>query len=580
MTLRVTLLLCLPLPAAATPPSFSDVTGSAGVGYLQHAAAQASSGCIFVSTCEPERMSGGAAVADVDGDGDLDLFATRLDAPDLLFENLGNGSFADASAAAGFDAYDLQSNGAAFGDVDADGDPDLLVTVLGEAGDATNARNYLFLNDGGGGFTEAAVARGADATSPGPRTTYSVSFGDYDLDGWLDLHVSEWSILGTENSRLLHNRGAVAPGFFEDTTDEAGVSLSGVSAFASSFVDLDRDGWPDLAVAGDFGTSRLFWNDGDGSFTEDTVGAGVGTDENGMGSTFGDFDGDGDLDWFVTSIHDPAETCETQPCNWGYSGNRLYAYDGARSFSDATDTAGVRAGYWGWGAVFFDSDNDGDQDLVMTNGVDFPVFTFDDAFNADPMRLWQNDGSGVMTEISAGAGLSDTSSGKGLLVFDYDADGDLDLFVVNNAGAPRLYRNDGGNDNDWLRVRLVGRSSNREGYGAKVRVEASPGGGVREQQVGAIHHFLGQSERVAHFGLGPAAGPVHRVEVVWPSGQSQSLADVAPNQLLVLTEPVPVPALPLPALAALAVTFLGAVAVRLGRRPISPASRPSARAGA
>ncbi len=273
-------------------------------------------------------MTGGAAVADVDGDGDLDLFVTRLDAHDLLFRNDGNGTFTDVTVASGLAAFNFQSNGAGFGDIDNDGDPDLVVVTIGDFDDPTNLRNYLFLNDGSGVFSEAAVARGTDATSVTSRTVWSVNFGDYDRDGWLDLHTTYWAF-GAANSRLLRNRGAAQPGFFDDTTVAAGVEMPGVFAFASTFTDLDGDAWPDLAVAADFGTSRLFWNNGDGSFTDGTVAAGVGTDENGMGSTFGDYDADGDLDWFVTSIRDPAETCETGPCAWGYTGNRLYRNDGS-----------------------------------------------------------------------------------------------------------------------------------------------------------------------------------------------------------------------------------------------------------
>lgn len=537
--------LAVLLAAAATPAGaaihFTDVTAESGVDYLQHEA-QEQPNCLFFMglLCEPERISGGAAVADVDGDGHLDLFVTRLDAPDILFRNRGDGSFEDVSVASGLADYDLQSNGAVFADIDNDGDPDLFVTLLGDEGDPINDRNHLFINDGRGHFQEEAVARGADVSSAVRRLNYSATAGDYDRDGYLDIHVSEW--FGGPHTRLLRNRGADAPGFFVDATEDAELDFTGVNAFASSFVDLDGDGWQDLAIAADFGSSRLYWNDGDGTFSDGTVAAHVGTDENGMGSTFGDFDADGDLDWFVTSIWDPDETCEIELCNWLYSGNRLYRNEGGREFSDATDAAGVRVGYWGWGAVFFDADNDGDLDLVMTNGVDFPTPAPDpdleEPYHDDPMRLWENDGTGAMTESSAAAGLDDTGPGKGLLTFDYDSDGDLDLFVVNNAGHPRLYRNDLASDDAWLRVRVRGArraprghghgppqhaaghhdaGTNRDGIGARVSVWTTRGSDPQIREVGVASHFLGQSERVLHFGLGPDVRRVWKVQVDFPA---------------------------------------------------------------
>ena len=550
------------LAPALARAAFTDVTETAGVVYQQQVL-QLPPDCVFVTVCDLDRMSGGAAVADVDLDGDPDLFVTRLDAPDILFENQGDGTFVDATAAAGLGGFDLQSNGAAFGDVDNDGDPDLFVVVLAAPDDPVNHRNFLFINDGTGRFDEEAVVRGADLSTALPRALWSVNFGDYDRDGWLDVHLTEWSGAGAHH-RLLRNLGAGAPGHFEDTTEAAGLDPVGVRGFASTFVDLDGDGWQDLAIAADFGTSRLYWNDGDGTFSDGTLAAGVGTDENGMGSTFGDFDLDGDLDWFVTSIFDPDESCEIVNCNWGYTGNRLYRNDGGRVFSDATDDAGVREGFWGWGTAFLDFDNDGDEDLVMTNGVDFPGTDIDAAWVDDPMRFWVNDGSGRMTEDSEALGVTDTGSGKGLLTFDYDRDGDLDLFVVNTGGAPRLYRNDLAPGNDWLRLRVEGVASNRDGLGVQVWVQANPGGPWQYREVGAATHFLGQSENVLHFGLGDAGGRVAKIALYFPAtGQLVRHKDVAANQTLVAREgPRACGKLGLEPLAALAAIPL----VRIGRR--------------
>ena len=471
---------------------------------------------------------------DVDGDGRPDLFVTRLDAPDLLFRNRGDGTFEEVSARVGLAAFDLQSNGAALADLDNDGDLDLYVTVLGRHGDPVNGRNYLFMNEGGV-FSEEAELRGAAVANPDDHRTYSVAVGDFDRDGWLDLHTNEWLPGVPANSRLLRNRGDDAPGFFEDVTTRAGVQLQSAFAFASSLTDLDRDGRPDLTVAADFGTSRLFWNEGDG-FVDGTEAAGVGTDENGMGSTLGDFDNDGDLDWFVTSIWDPNQTCEVGGCNWGYSGNRLYRNDGDRVFTDVTDSAGVREGGWGWGAVFLDYDNDGDLDLAMTNGVDFPISDLESLFNDDPMRLWRNDGDG-MTQVAGPAGLTDRGPGKGVASLDYDGDGDLDLFVVNNSGPSRLFRNDGGDTADWLRVELVGGdATNRQGLGAWIAAQPQPAGLRQVRAYGSMSHFLGQSESTAHFGLGAGENPVWRLGVEWADGRRDVFADVPRNGTLVVFE--------------------------------------------
>jgi hypothetical protein len=509
-------------------------------------------------------MAGGAAVADVDGDGDLDLYVTRLDAGGLLFCNrqveTGEAVFEDCTAGSGLDVG-VNGNGAAFGDVDRDGDPDLYVSAI-----ATN-QYYLFVNDGAGHFTEEAVARGAAVATGFVHMGTGVELGDYDGDGWLDVHVDEWGapVLKFQGQiadqpvhmRLLHNRGAAQPGFFDDVTDAAGVAIADVDGwgFSSAFRDLDSDGRIDLAIASDFGTSKLFWNDGDGTFTEGGAAAGVATDENGMGSTFGDADGDGDLDWFVTSIYDPNGPCPQPPCPYGATGNRFYRNDGARHFTDETGDAqtGLRDGGWGWGAALFDYDLDGDLDLVMTNGVDYPDATSDDAYHADPMRLWRNDGGGVWTETAASEGITDTRPGKGLLVFDYDDDGDLDVFVVNNATTPVLYQNQTigpGGGPHWLRIRAVDENGS-DVLGATVTVRPV-GGAAQVRSIGSATHFLAWSDPAAHFGLGASATDVD-VEVRWPGGATSArhVAGDALDRTLVVPEPSAAIAAALATLAAL-----------------------------
>jgi hypothetical protein len=412
---------------------FNDVTICSGISYVQHEFPDSGPGSQPVFQTY---MSGGAAAGDFDNDGFVDLYVTVLDDTNILYRNKGDGTFEDATLAA-FGINHLsssQSNGCAWGDIENDGDLDLYVTSI------FSTSYQLFINDGTGVFTEEAYTRGAAVFSIDTHYGMSVSFGDYDLDSFLDIHVTEWrnvnqnTSMAPHNDRLLKNVGSANPGYFTDETEAAGVATDDVprvagldsQGFAPRFSDIDRDGVPDLLLASDHGSSRLFWGDGDGTFTDGTVAANVGTEQFGMGATLGDYDMDGDLDWFVTSIFKTATPAR--------NGNRLYKYNGSRSFSDDTDGAGVRDGQWGWAAAFADFDHDRDLDLVQTNGANFPFNPpVSDGYEDDPTRLWENDGTGVFTEVAGvSTGIVDNESGKGLLTFDFDNDGDLDVFITNN----------------------------------------------------------------------------------------------------------------------------------------------------
>lgn len=478
-------------------------------------------------------MTGGAAAGDFDGDGLVDLFFTRFGAPNVLYRNTGNG-FEDVSVAAGFTEA-VPTAGVAAGDIDNDGDLDLYATTT------SHNRFYLYVNDGLGHFTEQAQLRGAAVqAATGTWRAMGAAMGDYDRDGYLDILTADHSRPMTNNgSRLLRNLGSASPGHFEDVTHEVGLDVfrqalhvqNTAYRFQPQFTDLDRDGHTDIVFSADDRTSQLFWNNGDGTFTDGTIPAGVGTDKSGMGSAIADYDGDGDLDWFVTAIFDT-------PFLGVNPGNRLYRNNGNRTFTDVTTAAGVRnsgAGQevsWGWGTVFMDYDNDADQDLMMTNG--FVAL----GYSGDDTTLRRNNGDGTFTDVTAGSGITDTGQGRGLLRLDYDSDGDLDSLVVNYAATPILYRNDGGNEANWLRVKTVGSISNRDGIGAFIKV--IPDMDLPEQfQVWEVHSgdsFLGQSEMTAHFGLGDLADSVDLVRIDWPSGLIQEFQNVSPNTLLVAEE--------------------------------------------
>lgn len=505
-------------------PTFEDVTAQAGLLFAQTRIGNPSLGTCYFDLpqgqdgvlrggdCDAEWSSAGGAVGDVDADGFPDLFFSRLGAPDKLFRNLGDGTFEDISAQVGFESC-TQTGGAAFADLDRDGDLDLVAAGLG-AGRHRVYRNRL---DEGLGFEEAGVEFGLDLSAATKRSSHSVEVGDYDLDGRLDVMIHEW--IRTHNaapisgSRLMRGSGTG----FVDVTESLGLQFntdldSGDYGFSSAFVDLDEDGLMDMLVAGDFGTSRLYWNQGDSLVVDGTTEMAAELDTlSGMGMAVGDIDGDADLDWFVTGIYedDPTE-CDGLCVDFG-SGNRLIRNDGNRQLVDATDEFGVRDANWAWGSAFVDIDNDSDLDLIAVNG--WLGRALDGSFEArdSAAMLWENDGEGHMTPLT-NRGFGHLGQARSVLPVDYDLDGDVDLVVTNHGDRPVLYRNDGGNEGAHLRVRV-----DPLDVGARVLVFLP---GIETPLLRVVGseagHFGGHGERVLHFGLGDAA-VITRVEV-WRPG--------------------------------------------------------------
>ena len=518
----------------------------------------------FVSNsagCEIERMSGGVAVGDFDTDGDDDLYVTRIDGPGSLFRN-DDGDFVDATAGSGLEQMSGRSNGAGWADLDNDGDQDLVITTI------KSPRYFLFMNNGDGTFTEEAVGRGAALADDGNRAGFSVAFGDIDNDGYTDIHLTEWlntydtpGETNPNHARMLRNRGDEGPGYFEDVTSEVGVDLAltteastGVSStyqpiysFASAVTDLDGDGWADLVVAGDYGTTQLFWNDGDGTFTEGTTSSGIGFRGNAMGLALADIDSDGDQDIFISAIYGRTTICQGRDCPVDETGNRLFRNNGDRTFTQIQDQAGVVDGAWGWGAVPIDVNNDSFIDLAMTNGVRFDGDNesreFIEPYAETAKRLWVNRGDGTFSEEAAASGFGIRLPGSGLAVLDVDGDGQLDMVMIHPTRTPTLWRNGGDSDNAWLKVKVVGTESNRDGLGAVVTVTPRGGDTPQVREIGAASHFLGQSTRTAHFGLGPrsslAGGNVAEVTVRFPaSGREVTVTDVPANGVIEVTEPL------------------------------------------
>lgn len=526
-------LLALVIGAACPhvlPAAYTDVTNAAGLTH-RHAAAD-----------EPASVEdeGGACAIDLDQDGWTDLIFARYGDSLIAYRNNRDGTFSDVTTTFGLQNYRDISVVAA-GDLDNDGDPDLVL------GPTHGSRYFLLINNGNGSFSEEAVARGADVTvSIFNHKSRSISLVDYDRDGYLDLYLPDEGIeSNAENhlmSVLLRNRGAEAPAHFENVTTEAGLLQPGIGSthlgFSSAWADFDGDGWPDLAKISDFSTSEFFWNNGNGTFTEDTQDSGTGLDDFGMGHSVADYDGDGDLDLMVTSIWDPGDGLGREEGQLG-QGNRLYNYVGNRRFGERAEQAGVQKTGWAWGVSAFEHDNDGDFDMIVTNGwvtivdgdrANLPVLPGDDR-----TELLVNDGSANFTDESSAQGITDSGIGRAIIVFDYDNDGDEDLLITQNRDNPILYRSNASeNGNSWLRLRLAGTVSNRDGIGATVRV--TTGDTTRMSYYNPTNAYFGQREPVIHFGLGTFSSPVDRVTVTWPSGIEQEFTGLAINQEHLLTE--------------------------------------------
>lgn len=527
-SLTIFILLSLLLVAALRPAlaqtwQFTDTTTQAGFNY-QHGIATA----VPLGILDNERfiIASGVAAGDYDNDGWPDLYVVRGDiGPNLLFRNLGDGTFEERGAAAGVDLNGVISAGPLFADFDGDGDLDLFV---GGVGGFVVTLPTLFQNLGDGTFQNITPTNGLGLLN----NSFGATAGDYDRDGDLDLYVSHWIQGGNASvGSLFQNDGSAN---FSDVSIAAGLLNLIDSDFTANFADINSDGWPDILLAADFGDSRVFINNQDGTFSNATDPTVI-TDENGMGAAVGDYDNDGDLDWFVSSIWDPNGIAEG---NWDISGNRLYRNRGDGTFEDVTDAAGVRQGYWGWGSCFMDFNNDGHLDIFHVNGFKLrPGDLRPQEFFTDPSRMFVSNGDATFTEQSSVLGVDDGGQGRGIVCFDYDRDGDIDIFVANNQEAPILYRNDGGNDLRYLDVKLNGTAPNTEGVGAKIYLTV--GGITQMRELRAGSNYASQNPVVAHFGVGSAT-VVDELRVVWPDGDVTTLTNLLADQLVTLPLSMPV----------------------------------------
>jgi enediyne biosynthesis protein E4 len=525
--------------AALRAQSFTEITAAAGIAGDYAPQPTDTLNVLF---------TGGIAAGDVDGDGWEDLVVPMGSSQPLrLYRNDGGGEFTDIAAAAGV-AVSLPIATPLLADVDGDGDLDLFLTMVenvvsvqgaaqgggmtvGPLGTPSVADqgagpgllahdNRLYLNDGAGHFSAAPDAGGLSSAG-----RYGAACGDLDADGDLDLVALTWQ---GHRAQFFRNQG---DGTFRENTPLF-FEVDKVYGFTPRLVDHDLDGDLDILCANDVHTSRLIRNNGGWSFSNVTQLAGVGTDENGMGSTVADVDRDGDLDWFVTAIYSPVPI----PIG-GYfsSGNRLYANNGNGTYTDKTDSAGVRDGGWGWGAQFADLDNDGDVDLAQANGWYSNVIFVPQLliFDHDTLRLYMNDGAGHFTDRAADFGLVDDAQGRGIAVFDVDHDGALDVLVMNNDVGPRLWRGSPAGLGHWLHVELRQPGMNRFAVGARVTVTAA-GLPAQLAPMECGNNYLSQAPQSLWFGLGAATSA--SVAVRWPDGSTSAHA-VGADTRVVLTKP-------------------------------------------
>ena len=482
-----------PAPVAPDQPALRFTEQSAAVGLTRPW------GYAHSPTSDPEYMASGLAAVDYDADGDIDVYVAGGNVtPNRLFENQGDGTFVDVAADVGLDLVH-KGSGPTFADIDGDGDLDLFIGAV--EGDP-----YYLMENRDGTFVDVTAASGLAMFA---TNTFSAAFADYDEDGDLDMALAHWGNAERDDTETLwrnngdwtfesYSRQSRIAETLIDSSDPEELQIRAPAfrrdnSFTPNFADIDSDGDLDLLMASDFRTSQVFSNDGDGRFTLATDREVI-KDQAGMGAAVVDYDNDGDLDWFVTSIYRTrAGTDELI----GY-GNRLYANDGTGTFADVTDDAGVANGGWGWAACFADFDNDGHPDIFHVNGWREENDEEDNDYANDRVRLFRANGEGAFVDEAEASGLTDRGQGRGVACFDADRDGDIDILITNNDDNPlRYYRNDTALSASYLGVSL-------DGFGVGARVTVTAAGISQVQEMRAGNNYVSQNPLELHFGLGQA----------------------------------------------------------------------------
>ena len=538
--------LLVGVASAAPPVTFTDVTMPAGIRFVHNSGA-------FGKKYLPETLGAGGLFLDADGDGWQDvLLVNSMNWPGhqgaksksypALYRNNHNGTFTDVTRGSGLEV-ELYGIGAAAADFDNDGRIDIYLTALGG--------NRLFKNAGAGRFTDVTKTAGV---ADGGFSTSALWF-DYDNDGRLDLfvaHYVEWSIekdltctLDGKNKSyctpesykgasptLYRNRG---DGTFEDVTKRAGLYDASSKGLGVAMLDFDGDGRMDLFVANDTQPNRLYRNNvtrGNGTFTDVALGAGVAFSESGvaragMGVDAVDYDGSGRPSLIIGNFSNEMMAL------YHNEGNGLFIDEAPRSAVGRASLLTLT-----FGCFFFDYDLDGRPDIFAANGhvADDIERVQSRVTYAQRPHLFHNAGQKLFEDATAASGvaLQRPMVARGAAYGDYDHDGDLDILVTVNNGPARLLRNDGGNRNNMLRVQTIGTPSNRDGIGARVEV-AVHGGANLWQIVKTGSSYASQSELPLAFGLGGATG-IDGMKIRWPSGRVDSVGAIKANQLVTFKE--------------------------------------------
>jgi hypothetical protein len=481
---------------------------------------------------------GGAAFLDYDQDGYIDIYAcsgtwlegvSKSEKPvqlpeNHLYRNMGNGTFEDVTKKAGVGGSWF-SMGVTIGDFNNDGYPDMYISNFGP--------NVLLKNNGNGTFSD--VTNHANVKG-GKECSVGAVWFDYDNDSFLDLYVGNYLefdpnykyyyapdgfpgplAYDSQKDVLYHNNG---DGTFDDVTEKMGITDIDGRAMGVGAADYDDDGYVDVYVANDHTLNYLWHNEGGKKFVDRGTMSGTAFSQAGeatvsMSVDFADFNDDGLLDLFVS---------DDSYCS-------LYENMGNGIFSDkgvSSNISMAAAQFVGWSSSFVDYDNDGDVDIFKTNGALKHLYGQED-------QLFQNEGGGKFRDVSLELGkyFSEEFVGRGACLGDYDNDGDLDIFIVNLNDHSKFLRNNKGNQNNWLILKLTGTTSNRDGIGARVKLTA--GGKTQIAQKKSTTGYLSQNDPRMHFGLAKNQ-IVDKIEIRWPSGKVQTLENIKTNQILEVKE--------------------------------------------